>query len=668
MASKMIHIPVFESYDASKDNYECYFARPEQHFRSCHISGCDDKKCRLISWVGSETYSLLQKIRPGFENDCSYEEIKDLVLTTKIKENKSYEQVRSIRESMNLTSKTMKRSKPQILRSRSIRYKQFVNLLIYKNGNRAGNVLLSTTAKRVVTFQLPLEDAVPFFAKSRNIPHSLLDNVKTESDRLVSKGKIVKVNMSDWVIPIVVVPRPDGRICLCADFRDGLNSKLLTEQLPFGVSSAPALFQRYLESILVDIDDCAVYLDDIIISRSSVENHMATLHKVLKRLEVNGLAFKIDKCQFFEKNFVSLFSSNKRFPELSAYWQFPMKETDIPKTAFNLGPGHGIFEFSVMPFGLCRAHSIFHLDDIILFSRDTESHFIHVEEQQIDFLGHIVSSEGIRIDPNRNKCIIDISTTTNINELRNFLRFCSYEQKFIKTEAFLALQLFKLMKKIKIFLEGSMRSGFAEPKRKTLSFTALIDGEQLQINFANQKLNSNESNYSATDKEILAIEMMDWKRRDDSLTLFSASIESMSIPRERDEKGFVNKNKRRLVFSEFRARGLAKTIPEIDGDHYGSENRSTLYGETTFGNQNYPRLKHSLQPIKVKEVFSDWHVFDGPLLEMSPRNRYFIIFVDRLTQWIKELRLVDQRAESAARTFVDKIVWRFVLAKSIHPD
>ncbi|KII68873.1 Retrovirus-related Pol polyprotein from transposon 17.6 [Thelohanellus kitauei] len=134
-----------------------------------------------------------------------------------------------------------------------------------------------------------------------------------------------------------------GSIRICADFRDGLNSQLNAHQhpiptvddllmklnsmnifskidlsdayfqipldedakkllvihtpfglyqynrLPFGISSAPAIFQRYLESLLVDIPNCASFMDDIIVSGSDVEDHLKSLERVLAVLQENGL-------------------------------------------------------------------------------------------------------------------------------------------------------------------------------------------------------------------------------------------------------------------------------------------------------------------------------------------------------------------------------------------
>ena len=60
-------------------------------------------------------------------------------------------------------------------------------------------------------------------------------------------------------------------------------------QLPFGVSAAPAIFQRVMESLLQGIDGVVVYLDDILVMGRTDEEHLATLEKVLDRMEQAGL-------------------------------------------------------------------------------------------------------------------------------------------------------------------------------------------------------------------------------------------------------------------------------------------------------------------------------------------------------------------------------------------
>lgn len=72
-------------------------------------------------------------------------------------------------------------------------------------------------------------------------------------------------------------------------------------RLPFGVASAPAIFQRTMEGLLKEIPHVAVYLDDILVSGENEADHLKNLDEVLTRLEEAGLRLKRSKCAFMQK-------------------------------------------------------------------------------------------------------------------------------------------------------------------------------------------------------------------------------------------------------------------------------------------------------------------------------------------------------------------------------
>ncbi|XP_017461733.1 PREDICTED: uncharacterized protein K02A2.6-like, partial [Rhagoletis zephyria] len=71
--------------------------------------------------------------------------------------------------------------------------------------------------------------------------------------------------------------------------------------MPFGISSAPGLFQKFMEEVIVDIPHCAVYLDDIIVSGQNDDEHITNVNMVFQRLRHHGLQCKLDKCSFAQK-------------------------------------------------------------------------------------------------------------------------------------------------------------------------------------------------------------------------------------------------------------------------------------------------------------------------------------------------------------------------------
>ena len=70
-------------------------------------------------------------------------------------------------------------------------------------------------------------------------------------------------------------------------------------RLPFGISSAPGIFQRVMETVLQGIANVIVYLDDILLSSATESEHLELIDEVLDRLEKAGLRARKEKCQFF---------------------------------------------------------------------------------------------------------------------------------------------------------------------------------------------------------------------------------------------------------------------------------------------------------------------------------------------------------------------------------
>lgn len=146
----------------------------------------------------------------------------------------------------------------------------------------------------------------------------------------------------------------------------------------------------------------------------------------------------------------------------SGYWQVELNPTDRDKTAFTTQ--RGLFQFRVMPFGLCNAPSTFqrlmelvlaglswevclaYLDDVVVFGRSWEEHLqrlravltrlraahlkLHPKKcqffrQSVAFLGHVISRHGVTTDPTKINSITTWPTPTNLTELRSFLGLAS---------------------------------------------------------------------------------------------------------------------------------------------------------------------------------------------------------------------------------------------------
>ncbi|XP_034693910.1 uncharacterized protein LOC117920466 [Vitis riparia] len=123
----------------------------------------------------------------------------------------------------------------------------------------------------------------------------------------------------------------------------------------------------------------------------------------------------------------------------SGYHQIRVHEDDIPKTAFRTHEGH--YEFIVMPFGLTNAPATFQslMNDLF---RSYLRKFILV-----DYLGHIISEQGVSVDPAKIQAVIEWPTPTTAKGVRGFLGLAGYYQKFIRHFGNIAAPLTRLLSK-----------------------------------------------------------------------------------------------------------------------------------------------------------------------------------------------------------------------------
>ena len=171
-------------------------------------------------------------------------------------------------------------------------------------------------------------NAPPMKVPPRPIPFHLVDQVQQQLKDMAQEG-IIRPSSSPWCAPAVYVPKPNGEIRICIDF---VQLNRVTKKDSYPVPRADRPHQRLAGK------------------------------KVFSKLDLR-----------------------------SAYWQFPMHPSSIEKTAFSPGPGYGLWEFLVMPYGLTGAtqtcqralDAVFrecqdcvdnYVDDIIVFSDDMESH------------------------------------------------------------------------------------------------------------------------------------------------------------------------------------------------------------------------------------------------------------------------------------------------------
>jgi transposase InsO family protein len=193
----------------------------------------------------------------------------------------------------------------------------------------------------------------PIFRPKRPVPYAALPLVDQELKRLEDSGVLVPVPYSAWAAPIVVVKKANGTIRLCADFSTGLNAALESNcyplplpddiftmlnggtcfakldmaeayfqievapesrdlltvnthrglfqytRLPFGVKTAPAIFQQVIDTMISGLPGTAAYMDDIVLMGRTTEELQDRISTVLERIQSHGLRLRPDKCQLF---------------------------------------------------------------------------------------------------------------------------------------------------------------------------------------------------------------------------------------------------------------------------------------------------------------------------------------------------------------------------------
>ena len=330
-----------------------------------------------------------------------------------------------------------------------------------------------------------------------------LKELKVQMEELLSKG-FVKTSTSPWGAPVLFVKKKDGSLRLCIDYRQ-LNQVTIRNQYP-----------------LPRIDDLFDQLQGA---------------KVFSKIDLR-----------------------------SGYHQLKVRREDVPKTAFKTRYGH--YEFLVMPFGLTNAPAAFmdlmnrvfgpyldkfvivFIDDILVYSSSKEEHAEHLriilqtlrEHQlyakfikcqfwldRVAFLGHVVSVEGISVDPQKIEAIVDWKPPTNITKVRNFLGLAGYYRKFVEGFSKIATPLTKLTRKEEKFIwSEACQNSFDELKQRLTTapvltlpsgsegFTVYCDASKQGLGcvlmqhdrviaYASRQLKKHEVNYPTHDLELAAV-------------------------------------------------------------------------------------------------------------------------------------------------------------------
>ncbi|GJY18632.1 putative nucleotidyltransferase, ribonuclease H [Tanacetum coccineum] len=357
---------------------------------------------------------------------------------------------------------------------------------------------------RQVEFQI---DLVPGAAPVARAPYRLapseMEELSAQLQELSDKG-FIRPSSSPWGAPVLFVKKKDGSFRMCIDYRE-LNKLTVKNRYP-----------------LPRIDD------------------------LFDQLQGSSVYSKIDL--------------------RSGYHQLRVRDDDIPKTMFRTLYGH--YEFQVMPFGLTNAPAVFmdlmnrvcrpyldkfvivFIDNILIYSKTKEEHDAHLriilkllkkEElyakfskcdfwlSKVQFLGHVIDSEGIHVDPAKIESIKDWESPKTPTEIRQFLGLAGYYRRFIEGFSKIAKPMTKLTQKSVKFNWGEKEeTAFQTLKQKLCSapILALPEGsenfvvycdashkglgavlmqKEKVIAYASRQLKIHEKNYTTHDLELGAV-------------------------------------------------------------------------------------------------------------------------------------------------------------------
>ena len=359
----------------------------------------------------------------------------------------------------------------------------------------------------LVQHRVDTGDHPPVKQLPRRLPFSRREKVTEFIDEMMRPG-VVQPSTSVWANPIVLVPKRDGSLRFCVDYRKlnaitkkdvyplpriddilgqaryfttldlasgfwqiemdpaTLEKSAFTThcglhelvRMPFGLCNAPATFQRLMQAVLSGLEwrVCFVYLDDILVCSRSFQEHLQHLNLVIERLRRAGLTLKPQKCYFLQK--------------------------------------------------------------------------------EVHYLGHLISHEGIAPDPAKTEKVREFPIPTDVTKVRQFVGLASYHRRFVPGFARIATPLHALTKK-EVAFHWTEECQAAFDRLKELLITSPVlaypqfgpgkefvletdasleglvavlsqwqtDGHLHPIAYASRCLQPHERNYAITELEILGL-------------------------------------------------------------------------------------------------------------------------------------------------------------------
>ncbi|KRY46609.1 Retrovirus-related Pol polyprotein from transposon 17.6 [Trichinella britovi] len=397
----------------------------------------------------------------------------------------------------------------------------------------------------------------------------------------------------------------------------------------------------------------------------------------------------------------------------SGYWQVEVDKRDREKTAF--ATPLGLYQFKVMPFGLCNAPGTFqqlmertlsglvgksclvYLDDIIVFSTTEEEHLTRLEEvfqrlkgvglkikpqkcqlmkKKVVYLGHVITPEGIGTDSQKTAAVRQWRTPRCVREVRQLLGLASYYRRFIKDFARVAGPLHELTRKGEKWQWGPRQEG-AFTTLKNLLVSTLILGHPdfsrpfvLDVDASDTAIgpvlsqtmeNGNQVVIAYISRALTRPEQRYCVTRKEMLALVWAVKQFRPYLYEQKFTARTDHNSLRWLrkFRELEGQ-VARWLEQLAEYQFDVVHRP--------GKQHGNADALSRQSCKQCGMGSPCVDVLGPLEETKRGNRYLLVICDYFTKWPEAFPMPDAEATTIARHLVNGIFCRFGAPETIHSD
>lgn len=389
-----------------------------------------------------------------------------------------------------------------------VRESRLLKTVLRRNADIFARSSTDLGSTNVTTHRIDTGDSMPIKQQPRRVPIHKQKIIREKVQEMLDKG-IIEPSTGSWSSPIVLATKKDGSMRFCIDYRK-LNEATRKDAYPL----------------------------------PRIEDNLDTLRGA----------------QWFST-----------LDLISGYWQVEMDPLDKPKTAFSVGRG-GLYQFLRMPFGLCNAPATFerlmekvlaglvweiavlYIDDIVVIGSTVDEHLDRLEmvfdrirkagmklkpskcdllKKKVEFLGHIVSAEGVEPDPGKIRKVVEWPAPKDLHELRSFIGLCTYYRRFVEGFSTICKPLYILTEKSREWQWGPEQEDAFQILKRALTTAPILaypnerdpfvldtdasnfgiggvlsqvqNGVERVIAYGSRLLNKPERNYCVTRRELLAI-------------------------------------------------------------------------------------------------------------------------------------------------------------------